>query len=321
MRRIIKLVAAFLIVTMMGTLAYAQDIGNGIQSSDYDDGYNSSLELIGLTHEMYSNMPEEKRIYYADFDVVHVAKKTQYLKVTESVNPGSDENGIQAISDESNSEVIELTEEEFALELMQNFGVSSMKEAQLVAQREATSKFSTQANSNSDKVSTTWITLTTYLSYGGNDKWALSSDVTSLKNYTSMLNPFETHIIGLGTNAQFSIIPDSDYCSRKCTIYCQDPYMYIPNTTYNYDSQYCGANGYAVYYTMVETETANEVYYILAIKPNTSTATVVDGYGHYAKRSVKFTPSISISASGASMSISPSSNVTYMPNTHVQVDR
>ena len=217
--------------------------------------------------------------------------------------------------------MIELTEEEFALELMQNFGVSNIKDAQLVAQRETTSKFSTQANSDSNKVSTTWITLTTYLSYGGNDKWALSSDVTYLKDSTSIINPVETHIIGLGTNAQFSIIPDSDYCSRKCTIFSLDPYINIPNTMYYYDSQYRSANGYAVYYKVRETETKNEVYYILAIKPNSSTATVVDGYGHYAKRSVNFTPSISISATGASMSISPSSNVTYMPNTHVQVDR
>ena len=69
------------------------------------------------------------------------------------------------------------------------------------------------------------------------------------------------------------------------------------------------------------TEINNEIYFAVAIKPNNSTAIVVDGYGHYAKRDTQITPHISISSSGVDMTITPEQNVSYMPSTHVQVDR
>lgn len=175
------------------------------------------------------------------------------------------------------------------------------------------------ASSDSDTSSISWITLTTYLSYGGNDRWALASDVTHL-DVNGPATPVSTHIIGLGVNSQFSVVAGSDYCRRTYTRYLSAPPVYT-DLEASYNAQYKGGNGYAVYYNIYDTEITNEIYFAVAIKPNNSTAIVVDGYGHYAKRDTQITPHISISSSGVDMTITPEQNVSYMPSTHVQVDR
>ncbi|MEA5039376.1 MAG: hypothetical protein VB086_06015 [Clostridiaceae bacterium] len=161
--------------------------------------------------------------------------------------------------------------------------------------------------------------MTTSLSVGNPDKWVLTSDVV----YTgSRLFSPATQIISLGTNAQFSIIKDSQYFSRH---YEYDslggplPVSYVANV--NDTNWFCSSIGHAYHFDIGPDDINNQCFMAVVITPNNSAATLVDGFGTYSKSTLSFTPSIGFGTDGASISITPSTHVTTAPNTHVQLPR
>lgn len=226
----------------------------------------------------------------------------KYYRITEKIpNPGSFHNGNTSIA--ADNQLVELTEAQFLYET-ENYE----KEVRIM-------KTSESKNASEDEVSTSWISVTTRLSYANVGRWALSSEVSLHGSVGSN----STDVIGLGINSQTSIVAGSEYLHRhyaetdshtgEATIIDEYPTVQIKTSS-----------GYAAYYKVTPKMETQTVYYLLAVRTNNSGATVVDGYGHYARKSQSVTPSVSFGSGGASISITPSSNWSYAPATHVQLE-
>ena len=319
MNKLIKSIACLMFASLLFVSPITLAVDENVSNASEPNGYNNSLNAIGLDFETYSSMPAEKRQYYANFEAVCVSTQTRYFRVEDN-SPNENNEAAVCSSGTYQDGFIELSAEQFAAELTQNFGTPNIKEAQTAVRRKIDSKVYTKSSSDSDTSSTSWVTVTTSLSYGGNDRWVLSNDVTYLA-VNALGCPVSTHAIGLGVNPQFSIVPGSDYCVRNYDSLITDPYIYTPGLKNYYDSDYRGANGYALSFKVYSNELNNNIYYVVAVRPNNSSAIVVDGYGNYAKRTASVEFGLSISETGVGMNISPSTNVQRMPNTHVQVYR
>lgn len=77
--------------------------------------------------------------------------------------------------------------------------------------------------------------------------------------------------------------------------------------------------GFAAYYNIPKEERDHSVYFIAALTTNHSGATMVDGYGYYARRELGTVPNISI-GTAEGLSISPSNLWKRISAGHVQLE-
>ena len=77
--------------------------------------------------------------------------------------------------------------------------------------------------------------------------------------------------------------------------------------------------GFAAYYNIQKEERDHSVYFIAALTTSNTEATVVDGYGYYARRELETVPNISI-GTAEGLSISPSNLWKRISAGHVQLE-
>lgn len=270
------------------------------------NGYDSSLKLVGIDYETYQNMPQNKQTMYKDVKVSNVTSTTKYYKCTEKNNTVNALYGTTDTKDNFNETTMkEISKDQFNFETTANLD----------------SSFIRSLSEDTDSTSTSWVEMTTKLGSINSKEYILSNDVTYIKS-NGFLQPINTHIIGLGTNANFSVIANSEYLKRTYTLYSQELGIYKPDQTdYDWNANEKSTSGYAYTFNIVETEISNKAFMALRIKPNVSNTTVVDGFGHYSKYSTSVSPSLSFSSGGASLSISPTKKLSIAPNTHAQLHR
>lgn len=292
-----RIATILLVVCVVSISCFAVD-GNEVMT--YTDGYNETLMDVGLTHERYANMPEETRAIYANMHIENVETVTKYYRIVETAASSI----AYSLINGPTEMIVEISEEEYNEETS-----SFLNSAQATV---------SMLDADEDSVSTSWLRMTTRLALGQTDRWTLSTDVAYVSRGDSNGS---TDIITLGTNAQCSIVADSDYIHRNYSMSFVDTGIYIEDVDAYPDVQTKSAVGYASYYPVEYYEMENTVYFIVVVKPNTSVTTTIDGYGGYRRRNTILEPSISFGVDGASVSVSPSSSWTVAPNTHVQLDR
>lgn len=85
------------------------------------------------------------------------------------------------------------------------------------------------------------------------------------------------------------------------------------------DVQVRAGIGFAAYYNIQKEERDHSVYFIAALTTSNTEATMVDGYGYYARRELETVPNISIDTAEG-LSISPSNLWKRISAGHVQLE-
>lgn len=271
-------------------------------SAEESDGYNNDLNLIGIDHDTYRSMPDSKKDLYKNMTFGESESITKYYK-TEVRTPSNNRALYQ--NNDSGQVMVEITEEQYNYETAANIENSFI---------------STMATSGS--VNASWVKFTTTIAKSSTaNQWGLSTNVTYLSNNTALC-PVETHIAGLGCNSNVSVVSGSEFLIHEYILYMHDPYIWEPGKKlYYWNATKKTSSGYAFSFNISETQVSNKVNLGLLLTPNVSTVTLIDGFGHYAKNSKSFTPSISFSSGGASISISPTTNLITAPSAHVQISK
>ncbi len=261
----------------------------------YADGYNDSLALVGLTHERYLTMEPAAQSIYSAMTFASVSAETKYYRVTENAD-GASQSG-EPVTEE-------ISAEQYELETRNGQpGCELLLETPTLSEKAQT---------------TSWITMTTRLAKGAEDRWVLCADVTSLDSAGGAAWD-ATDAIALQISSQCSVIADSEYLHRYCKF--SDPESGKVETRNDYpDVQVQTDNGYAAYYNIQKNEEDHTVYFIAALTTSNTEATMVNGYGYYARREAEVVPDISFGTGGASLSISPSSSWKRISAGHVQLE-
>ena len=260
----------------------------------YADGYNDSLALVGLTHERYLTMEPAAQSIYSAMTFASVSAETKYYRVTENADDASQ-------SGEPVTE--EISAEQYELETRNG---------------QPCCELLLETPTLSEKAQTTsWITMTTRLAKGAEDRWVLCADVTSLDSAGGAAWD-ATDVIALQVGSQCTMIENSEYLHRYRRFF--SPKMGIAEVRNDYpDVQVRAGIGFAAYYNIQKEERDHSVYFIAALTTNNSAATVVDGYGYYARREAEVVPDIRFDPAEG-ISLSPSSSWKRISAGHVQLE-
>lgn len=260
----------------------------------YADGYNDSLALVGLTHERYLTMDPATQSIYSAMTFASVSAETKYYRVTENAD-GASQSG-EPVTEEISAEQYELETR------------NGQPGCELLLETPA---FSEKAQT------TSWITMTTRLAKGAEDRWVLCADVTSLDSAGGAAWD-ATDVIALQVGSQCTMIENSEYLHRYRRFF--SPKMGIEEVRNDYPSvQVRTGIGFAAYYNIQKEERDHSVYFIAALTTNNSDATMVDGYSYYARRELETVPNISI-GTAEGLSISPSNLWKRISAGHVQLE-
>ena len=260
----------------------------------YADGYNDSLALVGLTHERYLTMEPAAQSIYSAMTFASVSAETKYYRVTENAD-GASQSG-EPVTEE-------ISAEQYELETRNGQpGCELLLETPTLSEKAQT---------------TSWITMTTRLAKGAEDRWVLCADVTSLGPAGSALCD-ATDVIALLVGPQCTMIENSEYLHRYRRF--SSPKMGIAEVRNDYpDVQVRAGIGFAAYYNIQKEERDHSVYFIVALTTSNTEATMVDGYSYYARRELETVPNISI-GTAEGLSISPSNLWKRISAGHVQLE-
>lgn len=260
----------------------------------YADGYNDSLALVGLTHERYLTMEPAAQSIYSGMTFASVSAETKYYRVTENAD-GASQSG-EPVTEE-------ISAEQYALETRNGQpGCELLLETPTLSEKAQT---------------TSWITMTTRLAKGAEDRWVLCADVTSLDSAGGAAWD-ATDVIALQVGSQCTMIENSEYLHRYRRFF--SPKMGIAEVRNDYpDVQVRTGIGFAAYYNIQKEERDHSVYFIVALTTSNTEATMVDGYSYYARRELETVPNISI-GTAEGLSISPSNLWKRISAGHVQLE-
>lgn len=260
----------------------------------YADGYNDSLALVGLTHERYLTMEPAAQSIYSAMTFASVSAETKYYRVTENAD-GASQSG-EPVTEE-------ISAEQYALETRNGQpGCELLLETPTLSEKAQT---------------TSWITMTTRLAKGAEDRWVLCADVTSLDSAGGAAWD-ATDVIALQVGSQCTMIENSEYLHRYRRFF--SPKMGIEEVRNDYpDVQVRAGIGFAAYYNIQKEERDHSVYFIVALTTSNTEATMVDGYSYYARRELETVPNISI-GTAEGLSISPSNLWKRISAGHVQLE-
>lgn len=260
----------------------------------YADGYNDSLALVGLTHERYLTMDPATQSIYSAMTFASVSAETKYYRVTENAD-GASQSG-EPVTEE-------ISAEQYELETRNGQpGCELLLETPTLSEKAQT---------------TSWITMTTRLAKGAEDRWILCADVTSLDSAGGAAWD-ATDVIALQVGSQCTMIENSEYLHRYRRFF--SPKMGIEEVRNDYPSvQVRTGIGFAAYYNIQKEERDHSVYFIAALTTNNSDATMVNGYGYYARREAEVVPDIRFDPAEG-ISLSPSSSWKRISAGHVQLE-
>ena len=260
----------------------------------YADGYNDSLALVGLTHERYLTMEPAAQSIYSAMTFASVSAETKYYRVTENAD-GASQSG-EPVTEE-------ISAEQYALETRNGQpGCELLLETPTLSEKAQT---------------TSWITMTTRLAKGAEDRWVLCADVTSLDSAGGAAWD-ATDVIALQVGSQCTMIENSEYLHRYRRFF--SPKMGIAEVRNDYpDVQVRAGIGFAAYYNIPKEERDHSVYFIVALTTSNTEAKMVDGCSYYARRELETVPNISI-GTAEGLSISPSNLWKRISAGHVQLE-
>lgn len=262
----------------------------------YADGYNDSLALVGLTHERYLTMDPAAQSIYSGMNLASVDSTSKYYRVTESTGDAA-KNG-EPVTEEISAEQYELETRNG----QPGFGYGRTLEMPAFSEKAQT---------------TSWITMTTRLAKGAEDRWILCADVTSLDSAGGAAWD-ATDVIALLVGSQCTIIENSEYLHRYRRFF--SPKMGIAEVRNDYPSVQVRAGiGFAAYYNIQKEERDHSVYFIAALTTNNSDATMVNGYGYYARREAEVVPDIRFDPAEG-ISLSPGGSWKRISAGHVQLE-
>lgn len=261
----------------------------------YADGYNDSLALVGLTHERYLTMDPTTQSIYSAMTFASVSAETKYYRVTENAD-GASQSGDPVTE--------EISAEQYELETRNGQpGCELLLETPTLSEKAQT---------------TSWITMTTRLAKGAEDRWTLCADITSLDSAGGAAWD-ATDVIALLVGSQCTMIENSEYLHRYRRFF--SPKMGIAEVRNDYpDVQVRAGIGFAAYYNIQKEERDHSVYFIAALTTNTSDATMVDGYGYYARREAEVVPDIRFDPAEEGISLSPGGSWKRISAGHVQLE-
>lgn len=270
-----------------------------------DEEFNNFISL-GFTEEEIKNMDKEEYELNKDLKGKVVASTTQYLKIIEPIQSEftTQENTSQK------STIVELDEQTYYEELAK--------------ENESNGEVSTSA---SDSTSTSYKTMTTTITKLSTNNYRLKNSVTWSKlPYIRYVD-----VTGVGINQTYwGPTPNTQYGKQnwKTYSYCNGTQSGSATYTTSSTKWKKGAGGYALKINLPNDETtggcaADKVtslssYMYYSVAPLTSTNRL-DAYGQYAHQESNYTLTPSISLSGVSFSVSPTTKFSEHPNTHVLV--
>lgn len=267
---------------------------------------NLTLSDLGIADRDIRNMSDEKKSFYNNLKIQNIKEETKYYQIeVKKSNSESKEIKNENQNNEYETKIVEITKSDFEKQVFQlnkkvNVDISA---------------------SNTDSINLSWVKMTTKIALIEGDEYVVTNDISYFES-NGFLQPVNTHVIGIGVGANYSVIKDSEYLRHEYTLYSSNLGIYEPGQYDYYWSAYeKSAQGYAFVIQTYETQINNRAFMALRIKANVSNTTVVDAYGHYAKYTKSVTPSISFSINGASIDITPTTNLIKAPNTHVQLYR
>ncbi|ADQ07813.1 hypothetical protein Calhy_2104 [Caldicellulosiruptor hydrothermalis 108] len=267
---------------------------------------NLTLSDLGIVDIDIKNMSDEKKSFYNNLKILNIKEETKYYQIeVRKSNSESEERKNKNQNNEYETKIIEITKSDFEKQVFQ-----------------LNKKVNVNINaSNTDSINLSWVKMTTKIALIEGDEYVVTNDISYFES-NGFLQPVNTHIIGIGVGANYSVIKDSEYLRHEYTLYSSNLGIYEPGQYDYYWTAYeKSAQGYAFVIQTYETQINNRAFMALGIKANVSNTTVVDAYGHYAKYTKSVTPSISFSINGASIDITPTTNLIKAPNTHVQLYR
>lgn len=279
----------FLSVLLCATIFFSGNVYASNETQKGEDGYNSTLEQIGITHDVYNDMPQEKKDLWRDFYIEDVRTETKYYKTTEYKNSVK---SIKPISNSSNQMNV-ISEYEY---LKNTNPINRVKRAAPV----------------STDVTTGFVKMTTKLFKGIGSEWGVSNDVTIVYD-----NPFgsSNQVIGIGNSSQFSILKGSEILTTKWL----DRTVGLNKSKQYFTAKTRQATGYAFAFPLYSHQIKHTASMAVRMVKNNKDATLIDAYGQYAQTSISISPSVSFDVKGGvSFSVSPSSQTKYADNTHVQ---
>jgi len=267
---------------------------------------NLTLSDLGIADRDIKNMSDEKKSFYNNLKILNIKEETKYYQIeVKKSNSESKEIKNENQNNEYETKIVEITKSDFEKQVFQlnkkvNVDISASK---------------------TDSINLSWVKMTTKIALIEGDEYVVTNDISYFES-NGFLQPVNTHVIGIGVGANYSVIKDSEYLRHEYTLYSSNLGIYEPGQYDYYWSAYeKSAQGYAFVIQTYETQINNRAFMALRIKANVSSTTVVDAYGHYAKYTKSVTPSISFSINGASIDITPTTNLIKAPNTHVQLYR
>lgn len=283
-----------LLCAMVMVLVWAAPVG---AAEEMTVTYNSVLEKIGITEDVFWSMPAEKQaLYQGIIDITDITTDTKYFH--EVCDKESGESTLYEVS----------------------------------ADQYADRGISVQGWEVTDEVSGNWYVLTTFV---GRNEYNPSTPVQIPYSVGSTLEVDRNELyfflapvldtdayLGISINANMSPVSGSEYCSVKYT-HLTGPNAGKEDSDTIQQAQHKGY-GYAFDFLMDNANIGYEITMGFGVVSNTTaSATVVDAYGFagYWGKVLSVSPSIDIGASGVGISISPAiTNAKHQTlNTHAQL--
>lgn len=321
-----KLCISILSMSMMMTIglstASAEGNENGQNNAFKNDNgivinqkHLDNLHSLGFTDEEIQVMEREEFNQNKNIKGIKTVEKTQYLKITEI----TEEEGLnQKISISS----VDAPEKTLIEELDENTFNEEVEIALDLEEEEGIKALTTTNTKTSYKTMTTSIT-------------KLSSTKFRVKNSVSWKKMPKTRYVdvsGVGiNNAYWSPVPKSEYGKQtwKKDSICNPPTNGSATYTNSSSKWKRGAGGYALKMNLPnddigggcghESVESLSSYMYYTVEKDGSTKHL-DAYGQYAHQEATFSATPSISLSGITFDVSPSSKFSHHPNTHTRFD-
>ncbi|MGM9670517.1 MAG: hypothetical protein ACI3XD_02965 [Oscillospiraceae bacterium] len=259
--------------------------------------YNPILEELGISENVFEEMPIEQRMLYQDIvAIIDTASDTKYFKEVYESDYAEFSTSLPTKNTTSTPVLIEIDQQEYEL-----------------------GKGSQNLDSTQGNVSTTsgsWYSMTTSVkkvsTLNGGFKYVVTNTLAINK---SILSHDRTSYLGVSLNSNMSPLSGSEFMRLSYTLGVSNQ-SGVETSTH---AQHKYNGGYAFDFDIGGMMISAEASMTFEVTTNVSNVTMLDGYGFggYWNRTV--TPTISIGSGGASITFTPSSGLIKANNTHAQL--
>ncbi|AZT91115.1 hypothetical protein ELD05_10990 [Caldicellulosiruptor changbaiensis] len=148
-------------------------------------------------------MSDEKKSFYNNRKILNIKEETKYYQIeVKKSNSKSKEIKNENQDNEYETKIIEITKSDFERQVFQ-----------------LNEKVNVNINaSNTDSITLSWVKMTTKIALLEGDEYVVTNDISYFES-NGFLQPVNTHIIGIGVGANYSVIKDSEYLRHEYTYY------------------------------------------------------------------------------------------------------